>query len=58
MTSVVNGIDSSLVNGTDFAQVDPLLANSKEYLGLQISDDWDTYFHKPRGKLLGEHLSL
>ncbi|KIM39830.1 hypothetical protein M413DRAFT_184713 [Hebeloma cylindrosporum] len=35
MTSVINGLDSSLVNG------------------LQISPDWQEYFHHPTGKTLG-----
>ncbi|KAF8968145.1 general substrate transporter [Flammula alnicola] len=35
MTSVINGLDSSLVNG------------------LQISPDWQDYFHHPSGKTLG-----
>lgn len=56
MTSVINGLDSSLINGMYGHRVMLLSLGlwPCQSPGLQISPDWQEYFHHPKGKTLGE----
>jgi hypothetical protein len=59
MTSAVNGFDSSLING----MVHRVILLSPGFRpcqspGLQISPDWQEYFHYPTGKTLGKHFVI
>ncbi len=60
LTASINGLDSSLVNGTFTAM--PLKsnrpANALCETGLQILPAWKTYFHDPSGKTLGAEPAL
>lgn len=61
MTSIANGLDSSLINGEYlFAPAYLWLCTDETmtFPGLQILPDWQTYFHKPRGWRLGDETWL
>ena len=56
MTSVVNGIDSSNLNGlfSSRIQMQRMCWLTLESQGLQILPDWQEYFGHPRGLMLGK----
>lgn len=53
LTSVANGLDSSLVNGQYVGFNYVYYVFSPLQTGLQILPDWKNYFNDPQGKALG-----
>ena len=54
LTSVVNGIDSSLLNGLSLSRSNSTYVLSTRITGLQLLPDWQNYFGHPRGRTLGK----
>jgi hypothetical protein len=52
LSSVLNGLDSSMLNGRSWAFI--IVWSTQVSLGLQILPGWQGYFHNPQGKILGE----
>ena len=54
MTSVVNGIDSSNLNGLSPSRSKSAHVLSSRITGLQVLPEWQTYFDHPQGLTLGK----
>ena len=54
MTSVVNGIDSSNLNGLSPSRPKSAHVLSFRFTGLQVLPEWQNYFGNPQGWRLGK----
>ena len=54
MTSVVNGIDSSNLNGLSPSHSKSVHVLSSRFTGLQVLPEWQNYFNHPQGWILGK----